>query len=154
MENERTKMCPICNGTVAIDVSLCPYCATNLYETLETSNDQKTSEDVKSLSYEETLASLYPPPYKPKVIETNSFENDADQNIEENSQDVIEEKSALIPTILFWTGVNLFLFSLILLFFANGAYLHLQIRATYWFLYAICALPFIYLGFVGLQKLD
>lgn len=154
MENERIKMCPICNGAVAIQVSICPYCATNLYETHENINEQQTSDDdVKSLSYEETLASLYPPPYKPKAIDTSTSIEDQESS-EEETEEVSDEKSALIPTILFWIGVNVLLFSLILLFFSEGAYLHLQFKATYWFLYSMAALPLLYFGFKGLQKLD
>lgn len=156
MENESTKMCPICNGSVAMQVSICPYCASNLYETHETIDTQKSSDDVKSLSYEETLSSLYPPPYKPKAIDTSSSieEEQETESEEEDDEAVADEKSALIPTILFWAGVNIFLFGLILLFFSQGQYLHLQWRASYWFLYSISALPLLYFGFKGLQQLD
>lgn len=156
MGNERTKMCPICNGTVAMQVSICPYCASNLYETHETNADQKSSDDVKSLSYEETLTSLYPPPYKPKAIDTStSIEEDQEPESEkEETNQILDEKRALMPTILFWAGINILLFSLLLLVFSEGQYLHLHLRATYWFLYAIVSLPLLYFGFKGLQKLD
>lgn len=156
MEKERTKMCPICNGIVAMQASICPYCATDLYQTHETITQDNPSEDVESLSYEETLSSLYPPPYKPKAIDTSdSLDDEQDtESDQEESEEIVDEKSSLIPTILFWAGVNIFLFSLFLVIFSEGGYLHLQWSAAYWFLYTIAALPLLYFGFKGLQKLD
>jgi len=169
MQNQRTKMCPNCEGNVALEVSMCPYCGGSVFEQNENLSSQKSADDVKTLSYEETLASLYPPPYKPKVIETNSSMENEENYVEEpkpiqkgyeqeevHEEEVEEEveQNALIPTVLFWFGVNAFIFSILLLVFSKDGVLYLKWNSSYWFLYSLIALPFLFFGFKGLKNLD
>ncbi len=151
-QNQRTKMCPNCEGNVAMEVSICPYCGSSIFTKNE--NNPKTNDNVKSLSYEETLASLYPPPYKPKVVETSdSLEKEEESKVVEGKE--VEEfgKNSLLPTILFWIGVNLVVFSLILLFFSKNGFLLLKWNSNYWYLYSLISLPLLYFGFKGLNNL-
>lgn len=148
--NQRTKMCPNCEGNVAMEVSICPYCGSSVFTKTENIVSSKTNDNVKSLSYEETLASLYPPPYKPKVME-DSLEKE-EEKVEQKDAVKIE-KSSFLPTILFWMGVNLVIFSLILLFFSKDGFLVLKWNANYWYLYSLVSFPLLYFGFKGLNNL-
>jgi hypothetical protein len=153
-QNQRTKMCPNCEGNVAIEVSICPYCGSSLFSKNENLANSKENENVKSLSYEETLASLYPPPYKPKVDSSSSFEKEEEDKMNERRDEVEEfEKNNLLPTILFWIGVNILVFSLVLLFFSKDGFLYLKWNSSYWYLYSLISLPLLYFGFVGLKKI-
>ncbi|MBN2478723.1 MAG: hypothetical protein JXA94_00690 [Parachlamydiales bacterium] len=169
-QNERTKLCPSCDGMVAMEISICPYCGSSVFNKNEDFDSQILNPDVKSLSPEETLQSLYPPPYKPKVIDTrpgkeggeeddDEFEEDENGNDsnDEESQDEDErrsDKSSLLFTILLLLGVNIFVFSMLLLFFSENGSLTLSWNAKYWFLYSIFAMPLLLFGFKGLNKLD
>ena len=148
-QNQRTKMCPNCEGNVALEVSICPYCGSSVFNQNDNLANKKIEEDVKSLSYEETLASLYPPPYKPNIIEEPQEE--LKQALKE---ELIEEESVLLPTIFFWLGVNILVFSLILLLFSKEGVLHLKWNANYWFLYSLFSLPLLFFGIKGLKNLN
>jgi hypothetical protein len=154
-QNQRTKMCPNCEGNVALEESICPYCGSSVFTKNENLTSQKSDDDIKSLSYEETLASLYPPPYKPRVIEP-SYEKEEEQKDESDQKKQIEKKetNALLPTILFWVGVNIFVFSFILLLFSHNGVLYLQWNASYWYLYSLISLPLLYFGFRGIKNLN
>jgi len=165
MQKEITKMCPSCEGNIAMDATFCQYCGSNVFERNENLANQQTKEDVKSLSYEETLSSLYPPPYKPKAIQTAStkyYEENEEDKENKNSNEINEsdlkeeeeEKSALIPTILFWLGINILVFSILLLIFSKDGVLHLKWNAKFWFLYSMISIPLLYFGFKGLKNLD
>jgi hypothetical protein len=153
-QNQRTKMCPNCEGNVALEESICPYCGSSVFNKNENLAKQKSSDDIKTLSYEETLASLYPPPYKPKVIEA-SYEKEEEIEEKDKKEQIEEsEKNALLPTILLWLGVNALVFSVILLLFSQNGVLYLKWNANYWYLYSLISLPFLYFGFKGINNLS
>jgi hypothetical protein len=169
MQKERTKMCPSCDGCVSLNETTCPYCRSNLLEENVDERSTPIKEKSKPLSYEESLSSLYPPPYKPKVINSNTLKfekdpkedyahlDDDDDDPEDediNNKDHVNSKNALIPTVLFWLGVNMFIFSLILIIFSKEGSLHLRFSSKYWFVYSIIALPFLFFGFKSLKDLD
>ena len=155
-QTDKTKLCPSCDGYVALQVNICPYCGNSVFENIEHNSDKKKSENVHSLSYEETLASLYPPPYKPKVIEPEIKEEiiERKQDIEEEietEEEEVTKKSFLLPTTLFLFGVNILFFSLILLIFSDDGSLYLKWNAKYWYLYTLFSIPLAYFGFKGLK---
>jgi len=166
MQKEQTKMCPSCDGSISMDAIFCPYCGSNVFEKNENLPDHKNQDNVTSLSYEETLSSLYPPPYKPKAIQTvsskyyeeeNDAQTDEDDNQEKQEKDTSlehNEKNALIPTVLFWVGINILVFSILLLVFSQNGVLYLKWNAKFWFLYSLISIPLLYFGFKGLKNLD
>ena len=59
---KRQKLCQNCEGEIDVDVIVCPFCAADLREERP---EQKVSPiSVRNLSDNETMKSLYPPPYK------------------------------------------------------------------------------------------
>jgi hypothetical protein len=71
MNQKRTKMCTCCDGFVDLDVIVCPYCGSDLSVSVKPLKKEEVSlgsQYRKKMSVEETLSSLYPPPYNPKHI--------------------------------------------------------------------------------------
>ncbi len=163
---ERTKLCPNCDGLVAIEVSICPYCGSSVFES-NNNNLNSLDDSIKSLSAKETLDSLYPPPYRPKSFEGpeekpgngNGDEDDGEPDEDDEGEDEddgeLDEKTnnGLMHTILFWVGVNILAFSIILLLFSKNGELHLKWNANYWFLYSLVGIPLVYFGYRGIKDL-
>ncbi|NGX55921.1 MAG: hypothetical protein K1060chlam5_00155 [Candidatus Anoxychlamydiales bacterium] len=176
---ELTKLCPNCDGCVALEVTICPYCGSSIFKV----NDNKTStsgeNDVKSLSAKETLDSLYPPPYSPRSFDApiereppiekkeekninNFIEKPKSEEIlkqteekQEGEEEEYEEdyKSVLLPTILFFLGVNVLIFSIILIAFSRNGALSLEFSSKYWFVYSLFAVPLVFFGYRKLSDL-
>ena len=70
-QKKRMKLCSNCDGFVDIDVIICPYCGNDVTRSVELKDDEieHIVHHRKKMSVEETLSSLYPPPYKPKNIQ-------------------------------------------------------------------------------------
>ena len=151
-QNERTKLCPNCDGSITFDASICPFCGSSIIQ----KNDYQINpeEDVKSLSPEETLQSLYPPPYRTKAIDASVKEKEIEEETQEEEEEIQENRSALLPTILFWMGINILVFSIILFIFSEDGALHLKWSSKFWFLYLIFSFPLLYLGYRGLKDVD
>ena len=157
--SERQKMCTTCEGRIPLDANLCPYCGA----------EQGTSGQIylQHKSIQESLTSLYPPPYSaknansmkehpikmsppesekkfhPKSLTTNPsipIDNADEQN-------AIEEKTSFWPLLLLSIGANMLLLGLLQLFFSDNGFLTLQWDSQYWFIYCLVALPLLYLGF-------
>ncbi len=116
------------------------------------------------LSSQESLSSLYPPPYSNRNFshmkidnkDTNSkfkmsqapAENPfakISANAKTESQEA-EEKSGFFSIILALLGSNLLTLGLMLAFFSDGGFLRLEWSSKYWFVYCLIALPMVYAG--------
>ncbi|HEY2811594.1 MAG TPA: hypothetical protein VGJ00_09435 [Rhabdochlamydiaceae bacterium] len=163
--NDRQKMCTTCDGRIPLDANLCPYCAA----------EQGTSGQVylQHKSIQESLTSLYPPPYASKLGKEQTSKNPTpqepmsekrfqhapsaisaqsislDQTEQENSA---EDKSSFWPLLLLSIGANLLVLGLLQLFFSDNGLLTLQWNSQYWFLYCLAALPLLFLGFKKIQS--
>ena len=65
-QKKRNKLCGSCDGIVDLDVIICPYCGSDVLEVLEDPYEKEkyATDGKKKLSPDETMTSLYPPPYK------------------------------------------------------------------------------------------
>ena len=157
-EKERMKLCPHCEGQVSIHFDACPFCGGSIaIETGESEPAYKAPYDIriKNLSPEETLASLYPPPYQSKVFDRN-LETD---NPFEKEEPLIEEAaepeaeiSSLWPTLCLSLGMLLLLISFLLLVFSDKGELVIRWNADLWYAYFIPAMPLLFLGYRLLDK--
>jgi hypothetical protein len=150
--NDRQKMCLSCEGRIPLDANLCPYCAA----------EQGSATFLQHKSIQESLTSLYPPPYsakkEPHKSETSMSEKKfqtaspiintsiAQPTTEQNSS-AAEEKSSFWPLLLLCVGANLLVIGLLQLFFSENNRLTLQWNSKYWFVYCLSALPLFYFGF-------
>ena len=142
------KLCPYCDGQMDWDVIACPYCGSDVSEVdkEEVSND---SEIIRRLSPKETLASLYPPPYQPKVYDQLEEEQVFEEEIEEK---VVEEKISFLPILLFSLGIHLLVFSLLLFFFSKNGELFLKFNGHMWIFYFIASVLMMYFGYRKFSK--
>lgn len=173
---DREKMCGQCEGRVPFDATQCPFCASPV--------DGLPKEYQPSLfeskSLKDSLVSLYTPPYlgkeiaaeerpslpkQPPAQETASayrdvtrepFRDVAAEELAMATEHQEEElgKSSLWPTLLLVGGSNLFLLSLMQLFFSKGGILRLEWDASYWLLYLLAALPMLYFGMKKCKELS
>jgi hypothetical protein len=166
MQNQDlTKLCPNCDGSVSRDVSICPYCGSSVFQVNEGGLQTNNEDNVKSLSAKETLDSLYPPPYRPRsydapiekepIREEKINISDQNEEVEEEEEEEYEEdyKSSLLPTIFFYLGVNVLVFSILLLIFSKEGFLNLKFSSKYWYGYLIAALPLIFFGYKKIRDL-
>lgn len=161
-QRRRMKLCPHCEGDVDLDVIVCPFCGKDVSEQKMTSHMQMPTSArnslVRSLSVDETLNSLYPPPYRPKVydqeipaattreelsIEDEEEIDNMDSQIDEDS----EKKTSIVPILLFSLGINLCLFGLFLFFFSSNGEVWLHWKGGMWIAYLLLSAPFLYFGY-------
>lgn len=156
-------MCTHCEGRIAVEANSCPYCGMPL---IEESEHPKTSAFQSGLSSQESLSSLYPPPYSnrnfsdmkteskdlhtkfkaPQALAENPFAKmplAANAKAEKQSE---EEKSGFMPLLLAMLGSNLLTLGLMQALFSDGGFLRLEWSSKYWFYYCLFAVPMIYLG--------
>ncbi len=171
---ERQKLCPNCDGNVPIEAAVCPYCAADLSG--QTEKDSAPSQAVlfKNQSLQESLASLYTPPYSsssaaPSAPKAPVFKEAAPKRAESAyksappppsptpaatemavPEEATDKASVLSILLLSLSGVLLTL-GLIQFFFSNNGVLRLEWDASYWFIYCLGALPLFYFGYKKLQ---
>ena len=157
--NERFKLCPNCDGRVLIEATICPYCASALEKKILSKEEPiSLKDDIRSLSPSETLASLYPPPYRPKVQSSENFEpiepqaevKAIDPLEEENEGEVVD--NTFLHTMLFSVGINLVLIGLFLFLFAHNKQVILAFNARFWIFYLLIGGPLIYFGYRGFVR--
>ncbi|HSW86927.1 MAG TPA: hypothetical protein VLG49_05450, partial [Rhabdochlamydiaceae bacterium] len=61
---DRKKMCTSCDGMIPIDAETCPYCTADQAQTIESTPHQAPL--FKHQSLQDSLTSLYTPPYSSK----------------------------------------------------------------------------------------
>jgi len=150
-QNDRQKLCSSCEGRIPLDANLCPYC----------SAEQGSSAYLHHKSIQESLTSLYPPPYSAKK-EQKPQEPMAEKKFQTASPILTtplshtpveapttqnEEKSSFWPLLFLSIGANLLVIGLLQLFFSDNGLLTLQWKSKHWFIYCLSALPLFYLGF-------
>ncbi len=157
--SDRQKMCPNCDGRVAYDANLCPYCGT------EQAPQEPDSQMplFRNQTLQDSLTTLYTPPYAQKAQAAYQQEEAPAKKKSELFREVKapstmhvqaqnetaeqESTNPLFPILLLSLGSNFFLLGLIQFFFSKGGFLRLEWDASYWFIYALISLPLLFLGF-------
>lgn len=164
------KMCSQCDGRIPIDATECPYCGTE--QTLESKFSAKAEPMSHHQSLNDSLSSLYAPPYSAK--NTSSFmEEKKDFTLKKPSytqeysptaqptppikteaeEETETAKSTFWPILLLSIGTNLLLIGLLQLFFSDNGRLTLEWDSSYWFLYCLISLPLFYFGIKKVNSL-
>lgn len=148
----RKRLCWNCEGEVVLSEEVCPFCGVSVVPAcLEGPGD------------------LFAPPY------SNHFDKDlevpkspydlhgshpAEQTAplasnEEESEPALDDfKRGTIAIILLLSGSVFLLFSLALALFSQNGTFTLQWDGTFWYVYAIVALPLLAIGWASLMKLE
>jgi len=179
---EREKMCINCEGRIPFDAEICPYCASD--QAKGRMNNSFQAPLFQSQSLEESLTSLYKPPYQgkrpqfakalnvpeeevqdPEPISTYSdtpiykevtekFSMDPLIGATVESEEEERPKSSLWPCLLLTAGVNFFILGLMQALFSKKGVFRLEWDANYWFFYCLLAAPLLFFGFKKLKEFD
>jgi hypothetical protein len=173
---DKQKMCPHCEGRIAFEAEICPYCAQE--QAVEKSSNSFQAPLFQNQSLQESLTSLYTPPYSGKrpVFSQNekqqpilSKENSMYRNVtDEKFQDPLqaisnaastseteqkEGESSLWPTVFMVAASNFLILGLLQLFFSENGLLKLEWDGSYWFIYCLISLPLFYVGVKKMKSL-
>jgi hypothetical protein len=172
---DRKKMCSSCDGMIPIDAEVCPYCTADQSHTMTESSYQAPL--FKHQTLQESLTSLYTPPYsskgqmsspeEPSVPSSKkkketpkgpTFRNEVKMEMPaiaipamESETDEQQQEKAQGGT--FWAVFMMSLAAILLnlgllqLFFSSNGVLRLEWNSAYWFIYCLISLPLFYLGF-------
>lgn len=173
---DRQKMCASCDGRIPFDAAICPYCtAHQAAATAQTSVKEQHHQ-----SLQDSLTSLYPPPYAGKSTgsafknENLSFNKSKPPNdpmaekrfnnpsvalgvptipAQSEEQQADGGKSSFFPILFLSIGANLLMLGLLQLFFSDNGFLRLEWDSSYWFAYCLAALPLFFFGFKKVNSL-
>ena len=175
---DRTKVCWNCEADVSYEATYCPFCGTDLLTSSAETPPSPPQQDEKftQQSLQESLASLYKPPYSvrdrqgfgvPDEREETSFtqaeppkEDPLFQSYEsvQQKQAVVEESSAektskeessrgnVWPLLLLSIGAHLLLLGILILFCSKAGRVVLEWNSRYWFFYCLLSLPLLFFG--------
>jgi len=146
-------MCWNCDGSVSFDSAYCPYCGNDLAQ----GRSEQPSREAKEHKSDDSLASLYKPPYSAKSGESSSQHAyveemashdvfQADHASEEPAM-VTESDGGIWPLLFLTLGATLLTLGLILFFFSENGRVVLEWNAHYWFLYCLCSVPMLMMGY-------
>ncbi|MCI5051580.1 MAG: hypothetical protein MRY21_00405 [Simkaniaceae bacterium] len=127
IDQEKTKLCFHCEGSVPFDADSCIYCGNSLVQTSES-----------PFQFTEPAEQSYAPPYatqEPQEEQAASFE-----------EPIQAESVRFIPLVMFIFGTFLALLATGLFLFGSGGALILKFNATLWPMWALFAVPLIYFG--------
>lgn len=161
---DRQKMCMNCDGRVPFEVISCPYCSADLSK-VEEMDTAKSDSFSRNQAIQDSLTSLYSPPYKGKKTEQPKAaprERIVERIVPpahhggtaavQRAQPRDEEAAKIGKSILFSIlglslGSVLFILGLLQIFFSEAGTLRLEWSTKYWFIYVLSALPLLYFGY-------
>lgn len=173
---EKEKMCISCEGRIPFNSEVCPYCASKQSGTGMQNSFQAPIFQHQSL--EDSLTSLYTPPYQgkrpqftlnptPDPQQSSLYDEEPshykavkpemnpllDTNMEEDSMEAKSNTSSLWPTALLLSGAHFSILGLMQLFFSKNGILRLEWDANYWFFYFLVGIPLLYFGYKKVKAL-
>jgi len=171
-DHEKQKMCWNCDASVSRDATYCPFCGSDLMSHIrsETAGEERRGEMFSSKSLDESLASLYKPPYSVRDHEgygvprndmrkrrspydAFAHEDEAPYSDEIEEEPLVQKRlGGGWPLILLSIGGHLMTLGLLLFFFSSGGKLTLEWNSRYWFIYCFASLPVLYFGWRMLNE--
>lgn len=144
----KTKLCWNCEGSVSRAAENCPYCAVYLSPEGEDLNEDPAP--IKApYKVEKSSGDIPKAPYNPA--------SDAEQAEEEVDEAAISRpltgfQATFLPLIFLTTGLISLFFSLMLFLFSENGKLTLQWDGDLWYIYALFALPLLFIGWRYLEQ--
>lgn len=166
---KRQKLCLNCNGSVDLDVLVCPFCGHDLLSEKKNLEESLYQAPSQKMTPGQTIASLYPPAYRPEEMSQeeaqHSYENERKfvhnpTSMKDPFQETLnelppeKEPSTILPVLIFSLGSLLFAMGLFIFFFSTNGIVLLKWNAKYWFLYVLMAAPLMIWGYNLLNRLD
>lgn len=161
---EQTKVCGNCEADVHVDAAYCPFCGADLLVAAPVDEKPRRQDAMFSnQSVQESLASLYKPPYVSRDrrgLGVPSTHRDVDYEpmpepppvqretaAYDEEEEVTQERGGFLSLILLSLGGNLLTLGLLLLFFSDHGTLTLKWNGHAWFLYCLASLPLLGIGY-------
>lgn len=181
---DRTKVCWNCEADVSYEATYCPFCGTDLLTTSAESAPQEPKVDAKfsDQSLQESLASLYKPPYSVRNRQGFGVPDEREEvpykqaepakedplfqpydQIESQETFVAPEEPAtqeeeitrrgnILPLLFLMIGAHLFVLGALLLFCSREGVVTLEWSSRFWFVYCLISFPLLYFGVRHLKK--
>jgi hypothetical protein len=160
---DRQKMCVNCDGRVPFEAIACPYCSADLSKAQE-ADVTKPDPISRNQAIQDSLTSLYNPPYKGKKTEhvktapRERMERSAPPAhhggtaaapgaLPRDEEEAKISKGILYSILGLSLGSILFILGLLQIFFSEAGTLRLEWNTKYWFIYTLAALPLLYFGY-------
>lgn len=145
---DRQKMCPNCDGRIPYEATQCPYC----FATMQL-------DAAKNQTFQDSLTSLYSPPYSSKAGTLFSNEEKQSSSKEPLAAAAVEkeegeENKSFWPILFLSLAGNLFVLGVLQFFFSEEGMVKLEINGSYWFLFILLSLPFFFFGWKKLNPLE
>lgn len=169
--SEKEKICISCEGRISFSTEVCPFCAH--HQTQAKAQPSFQTPIFQHQSLEESLTSLYTPPYQgkrphfvtgeesthelPMVNEHLHYKEVNGKTRSDPLLTTVDEepasKSSFWPTLFLIAGANVFILGLMQLFFSKNGILRLEWDANYWFFYCLLGAPLLYFGYRKINEL-
>lgn len=143
-EDQRSKICPFCEGRIPVEAMSCNYCGSSLDNVVHLHRDQN------DLFSEDGFDSILTPPY----LDEDANEGDEDEYKSQDAAETKQESKGLFSLFLIGLSVQLTVVALMLLFFSQDGFLQLEFNAAYWPVYLFISLPLLYWGIQSFDTTD
>jgi hypothetical protein len=143
-EEQKSKICPFCEGRIAIESMSCNYCGSQLDNVVHLHRDQN------DLFSDEGFDSVLTPAY---LDEAQKEQTDPEYESTE-SKDKAPAGKGVFSLFLVALAIQLSTIALLLLFFAEEGALVFEFNSAYWPVYLFVALPMLYWGLQSFDDLD
>ena len=172
---DKEKLCSSCEGRIPWHTARCPYCGTEQQTGMGKAFQAPL---FRQQSLEDSLTSLYTPPYQGKRPQFPQMHDELEEGSHEEEESeppfyksvserptldplfgaTVEEeekssKGSFLPILFLFGGLQFLLLGLMQLFFSKNEILRLEWNANYWFLYCLIGGPLLYLGMKKLRSL-
>lgn len=162
--SDRQKMCTQCDGRVPVEAQECPYCSAEFHEPPQ----EESSTLFKSQTLQDSLTSLYAPPYGVKP--SYSISSTPQEPLKKTSQDTFREvpakspempiqsqeeteaKSNFTPILILFAASNCLILGLLQALFSSNGRLTMEWDASYWFIYCVISIPLFFFGYKKLSQ--
>jgi hypothetical protein len=144
-KKNRRKACWNCDSEVDLDIMICPYCASDLSSTSGRRQEPIAPQPIERIpqpvyrSLRSDAVKIAGPDAEAEPVERESGDN---------------TKGMLLTLLYFLLGSVAFLFSLALLFLADGDTLVLRWQTALWPAFCILGIPLLILGYRSWSHLD
>ena len=163
---DRTKICWDCEADVNDQATYCPFCGTDLLhkpKDVPSISPPKKDPKFSDQTLEESLASLYKPPYSVRnrqglgvpdereesvyrEKETLKSLGKTDQSILPTDSQESREKGTVLPLLFLMIGSHLFILGILLFFCSKNEVVTLEWSRPFWFVYLLTGSPLLYFG--------
>jgi hypothetical protein len=149
----KKKLCWNCEGRVSSQEENCPFCGVYINGTLNIhgGDDEDEEEEVEEEPLDENRAHV--PLYTPEAEGSSPPQpQEAPEPAVSTPFSLTQYNTEFLSLFCLTSGAVLFLFSMVLVLFADNGALTLQWDASLWFVYLIVSLPALFFGWRFLQK--